>query len=74
MESQFFMTHCGITNYIFGLPVYPIIMIVLLIIALYFVNTGGQFEKLEEKWTKHKNRFKPLFGKDVNDSSERGHD
>ena len=34
----------------------------------------GQFEKLEEKRTKHKNRFKPLFGKDVNDPSERGHD
>ena len=49
-------------------------MIVLLSIDLYFVNTGGQFEKLEEKRTKHKNRFKPLFDKDVNDSSERGHD
>ena len=34
----------------------------------------GQFEKLEEKRTKHKNRSKPLFGKDVNDPSERGHD
>ena len=34
----------------------------------------GQFEKLEEKRTKYKNRFKPLFGKDVNDPSERGHD
>ena len=34
----------------------------------------GQFEKLEGKRTKHKNRFKSQFGKDVNDSSERGHD
>ena len=40
--SQFFMTYCGIPDYIFGLPMYPIIMIVLLSIALYFVNTGGQ--------------------------------
>ena len=68
------MTHCGITNYIFGLPVYPIIMIVLLSIDLYFVNTGGQFEKLEKKRTNHTNKFKPLFDKDVNDSSDRGHD
>ena len=34
----------------------------------------GQFEKLEEKRTKHKNRFKSIFGKDVNNPSERGHD
>jgi len=68
------MTYCGITDYIFGLPMYPIIMIVLLSIVLYFVNTGGQFEKLEKKRTKHTNKFKPLFDKDVNDSSDRGHD
>ena len=40
--SQFFMTYCGIPDYIFGVPVYPFLMIVLLSIALYFVNTGGQ--------------------------------
>ena len=34
----------------------------------------GQFEKLEGKRIKHKKRIKPLFGKDVNDPSERGHD
>ena len=34
----------------------------------------GQIEKLEEKGIKVKKGFKPLFGKDVNDPSERGHD
>ena len=34
----------------------------------------GQSEKLEEKRIKLKKRFKPLFSKDVNDPSERGHD
>ena len=34
----------------------------------------GQSEKLEEKRIKVKKRFKPLFSKDVNDPSERGHD
>ena len=40
--SQFFMTFCGIPDSIYGIPMYPIIMIFLLSIALYFVNTGGQ--------------------------------
>ena len=34
----------------------------------------GQSEKLEEKKTYVKKGFKPLFSKDVNDPSERGHD
>ena len=34
----------------------------------------GQLDKLEEKKINIKKRFKPLFGKDVNDPSERGHD
>ena len=33
----------------------------------------GQSEKLEER-IKVKKGFKPLFSKDVNDPSERGHD
>tara|TARA_B100000767_G_C19749345_1_gene530012 strand:+ start:8 stop:2095 length:2088 start_codon:yes stop_codon:yes gene_type:complete len=40
--SQFFMTYCGIPDYIYGIPMYPILMIFLLSIALYFVNIGGQ--------------------------------
>ena len=34
----------------------------------------GQSEKLEEKKINVKKGFKPLFNKDVNDPSERGHD
>ena len=34
----------------------------------------GQSEKLEEKRIKAQKGFKPLFSKDVNDPSERGHD
>ena len=34
----------------------------------------GQSEKLEEKKVKVKKQLKPLFSKDVNDPSERGHD
>ena len=34
----------------------------------------GQSEKLEEKRINLIKGFKPLFGKDVNDPSERGHD
>ena len=34
----------------------------------------GQSEKLEEKKTNVEKGFKPLFNKDVNDPSERGHD
>ena len=34
----------------------------------------GQSQKLEEKIINVKKISKPLFGKDVNDPSERGHD
>jgi hypothetical protein len=34
----------------------------------------GQSKKLEEKRIMAKKEFKPLFSKDVNDPSERGHD
>ena len=34
----------------------------------------GQLNKLEEKRINLIKGFKPLFGKDVNDPSERGHD
>ena len=34
----------------------------------------GQSKKLEEKRVNVKKGFKPLFGKDVNDPLERGHD
>ena len=34
----------------------------------------GQSEKLEEKRINVKKGFKPLFSKDDNDPSERGHD
>ena len=34
----------------------------------------GQSEKLEEKRRNVKKGFKPLFGNDVNDPSERGND
>ncbi len=40
--SQFFMVYCGIPDHVLGVPMYPVIMILLLSIALYFVNTGGQ--------------------------------
>ena len=40
--AQFFIQFCGFPDYAFGLPVYPLVMIVLLSIALYFVYFGGQ--------------------------------
>ena len=36
------MVYCGIPDHVLGVPMYPVIMILLLSIALYFVNTGGQ--------------------------------
>ena len=40
--AQFFINFCGLPDYFLGIPVYPLVMIVLLGIALYFVYTGGQ--------------------------------
>jgi len=37
-------------------------------------SEDGQTENLEEKRIKVKKGFIPLFNKDVNDPSERGHD
>ena len=37
-------------------------------------EVDGQSKKLEEKRLTTKKELKPLFGKDVNDPSERGHD
>ena len=40
--AQFFISYCGFPDYIFGLPTFPLVMIFLIGIALYFVYTGGQ--------------------------------
>ena len=40
--AQFFISFCGFPESVMGVPVYPVIMILLLSISLYFVYTGGQ--------------------------------
>ena len=40
--AQFFINYCGLPDSFVGLPVYPLVMIFLLGISLYFVYTGGQ--------------------------------
>ena len=40
--AQFFISYCGLPDAFIGIPVYPLVMIVLLSISLYFVYTGGQ--------------------------------
>ena len=40
--AQFFINYCGLPDTFMGLPVYPLVMIILLGVALYFVYTGGQ--------------------------------
>ena len=40
--AQFFINYCGLPDSFIGLPVYPMVMIFLLGISLYFVYTGGQ--------------------------------
>ena len=40
--AQFFINFCGLPDSFFGIPMYPLVMIILLGIALYFVYTGGQ--------------------------------
>ena len=42
--------------------------------VIKITEEDGQSEKLEEKKINIKKAIKPLFGKDVNDPSERGHD
>ena len=40
--AQFFISYCDFPDLIFGIPTYPIVMLILISIALYFVYTGGQ--------------------------------
>ncbi len=40
--AQFFINYCGLPESFLGIPIYPLVMILLLGIALYFVYTGGQ--------------------------------
>ena len=40
--AQFFISYCGFPDLILGLPTFPLMMIFLISIALYFVYTGGQ--------------------------------
>ncbi len=40
--AQFFISFCGLPDSFAGLPVYPLVMIILLSVSLYFVYTGGQ--------------------------------
>jgi SSS family solute:Na+ symporter len=40
--AQFFINFCGLPDSFMGIPVYPLVMILLLGVALYFVYTGGQ--------------------------------
>ena len=40
--AQFFISYCGFPDSILGLPTFPLMMIFLISIALYFVYTGGQ--------------------------------
>ena len=40
--AQFFISYCGLPESFVGIPVYPLVMIILLSISLYFVYTGGQ--------------------------------
>ena len=40
--AQFFISYCGFPDSILGFPTFPLMMILLISIALYFVYTGGQ--------------------------------
>ena len=40
--AQFFISYCGFPDSIYGIPTFPLMMIFLISIALYFVYTGGQ--------------------------------
>ena len=40
--AQFFMSYCGFPDSILGIPTFPLMMILLISVALYFVYTGGQ--------------------------------
>ncbi len=40
--AQFFISYCGFPDLIIGIPTFPLVMVFLISIALYFVYTGGQ--------------------------------
>ena len=40
--AQFFISYCGIPDSFLGISTFPLVMILLISIALYFVYTGGQ--------------------------------
>ena len=40
--AQFFISYCGLPDSFIGIPTFPLVMIILISIALYFVYTGGQ--------------------------------
>tara|TARA_B100000073_G_scaffold79182_1_gene60067 strand:+ start:5809 stop:7869 length:2061 start_codon:yes stop_codon:yes gene_type:complete len=40
--AQFFISYCSFPDSVMGISVYPLVMILLLSISLYFVYTGGQ--------------------------------
>ena len=40
--AQFFISYCGFPDSILGIPTFPLMMILLISVALYFVYTGGQ--------------------------------
>jgi SSS family solute:Na+ symporter len=40
--AQFFISYCGFPDSIIGIPTFPLVMVFLISIALYFVYTGGQ--------------------------------
>ena len=40
--AQFFINYCGLPESFLGIPMYPLVMILVLGVALYFVYTGGQ--------------------------------
>ena len=40
--AQFFISYCGLPDSVLGIPTFPLVMIFLIGIALYFVYTGGQ--------------------------------
>lgn len=40
--AQFFISYCGFPDSILSIPTFPLMMILLISVALYFVYTGGQ--------------------------------
>ena len=40
--AQFFISYCGFPDSMLGIPTFPLMMIFLISVALYFVYTGGQ--------------------------------